>query len=832
MKFTSVRRNKSEKGNALALFGLAIASVTIIVGMVVAPIRNAYITPDNLQHGADAAARAASAEFKRNYVMATMVTAAQNALDSYNIQPQSWAVETCDSVAADNPGLLPAVDHLAALIAIEHANHPGKEVCTDPMRKLVRVSVTAAVEPDGLPATVEVLAEAASVDLVLAIDTSESMTYGWPSNPTSGDARNPVICNAADPTGVDGMPGNCFPFQDVKLAAQLLLNNMYFPYDRVSVVTFDKSAVMQLPLSSDYDTVSNAIRGLQVYEGNNNCPYTRADRPGDPSTYPALSDSDGYGIINPCRLFSGGSPDTYIGLDCPLFYGPTPLEDASQCTTTNIADGVALSGSILTGARPGALPVLVLLSDGAANAAHNQVGGQICPSDYNSYTWTGALCRDDDALLRHCSLVSDTDCTNATYPRGYPPYPYNTINVVDQTHYDADDRARDMFDIVSRNSALVFTVGMGDARKTDNGWDSNSPPVAPGETLLKYGAFGTTYDMSHDPNARIGQYYYGSDAASLSNAFLAVSNQLNTNLVPTPTPTLSPTPGGDTATPYPTGTMTSTVTPDLNTATMTPTETSTIAYTATATLDPCQATATPTPRRIDSIGQPASLPRGCPETSTPTATQSILTPTKTSTPTRTVTRTPTKTATPVTLTFTSLAVQDGWVLESSENSSVGGSLNSAANVFRLGDDAANRQYRAILSFNTAALPDNAVIRSAAIRIKYFSTIGANPFSSLGNLWAQIRQGSFNNNAALEIADFSALPSTTSIAGVFNGPVSNWYNAPLTAAGRAYLNRSGLTQFRLLFALDDNNNHVADYMNFYSGNYPGSQPQLVITYTVP
>jgi hypothetical protein len=586
---------------------------------------------------------------------------------------------------------------------------------------------------------------------------------------------------------------------------------------------------MQLPLSNDYDTVNNAIRGLQVYEGNNNCPYTRADRPGDPSTYPALSDSDGYGAINPCRLFSGGSPNTYIGLDCPLFYGPTPLEDASHCTTTNTADGVALAGSILTGARPDALPVLVLLSDGAANTAHNAGGGLICPSTYNSYTWSGGLCRDDDALLRHCSLVSDTDCMNATYPKG-ALYPHDTISIVDPTNYDPDDRARDMFDIVSRNSALVFTVGMGDARKTDNGWDSNNPPVAPGETLLKYGAFGTTYDMS-DPNARIGQYYYGSDAASLADAFLAVSNQLNTNLVPTPTPTVTPTPGGDTATP------TITVTPDLNTATMTPTETSTIANTVTATLDPCQATATvtPTPRRFDSIGQPASLPKGCPETPTPTQ-ASVLTPTrtptKTYTPTRTVTRTPTKTATPVTLTFTSLAVQDGWVLESSENSNVGGSLNSAANVFRLGDDAANRQYRAILSFNTVALPDNAVIRSAVIRIKYYSTIGANPFSSLGNLWAQIRQGPFNNNSALEIADFSAPPSTTSIAGVFNGPVSNWYNAPLTAAGRVYLNRSGLTQFRLLFALDDNNNHAADYMNFYSGNYPGSQPQLVITYVVP
>jgi hypothetical protein len=426
---------------------------------------------------------------------------------------------------------------------------------------------------------------------------------------------------------------------------------------------------------------------------------------------------------------------------------------------------------------------------------------------------------------------------DATYPKDGPgdPYPHNTINIVDQAHYDADDRARDMFDIVSRNSALIFTVGLGNARKTDNGWAPNG--VAPGETLLKYGAFGTTYDMSGDPNARKGQYFYGSDAAGLTNALLQVANQLNVNLAPTPTPTITPTPGGDTETPTITitpGAITATVTSTFTTTPTkikTPTPTRTVANTVTATLDPCQLTSTltPTPRPLESIGQPASLPKGCPSTSTPTVTR---TPAKTITPTRTMTRTPTKTATPVTLAFTSVAAQDGWVLESSENSNVGGSINSAGNTFRLGDDAANRQYRAILSFNTAALPDNAIIRSAVIRIKYFSTVGANPFSSLGNLWAQIRQGPFNNNSALETADFSAPPSTAGIAGVFNGPFSDWYNAPLTAAGRAYLNRTGLTQFRLLFALDDNNNHIADYMNFFSGNYTSGQPQLVITYAVP
>ncbi len=72
---------------------------------------------------------------------------------------------------------------------------------------------------------------------------------------------------------------------------------------------------------------------------------------------------------------------------------------------------------------------------------------------------------------------------------------------------------------------------------------------------------------------------------------------------------------------------------------------------------------------------------------------------------------------PVTATFKSVAANDGWVLESSETSGVGGTLDSAATTCRVGDDAADRQYRAILDFNTGSLPNDAVITGVALRIK-------------------------------------------------------------------------------------------------------------------
>lgn len=270
----------------------------------------------------------------------------------------------------------------------------------------------------------------------------------------------------------------------------------------------------------------------------------------------------------------------------------------------------------------------------------------------------------------------------------------------------------------------------------------------------------------------------------------------------TPSPTL-------TVTPTLTATASLTATVSL-TSTLTPTLTFTPTKTFTPTISP---TLTPT------------------LTITPTRT-----PTVTFTPTATFTRTPTKsptaTATSLSMTFKSSAAQDGWILESSESSTAGGTLNSSGGTFQLGDDASNRQYRAILSFNTAALPDNATIQSAVLKIKYSSFVGTNPFSVLGSLWAQIKKDTFNNNASLELADFNVAPSSATSAGSFSGPVNAWYSATLTSTGRANLNLTGLTQFRLRFATDDNNNHIADMIRFNSGNASANQPELVITYTIP
>jgi hypothetical protein len=189
-------------------------------------------------------------------------------------------------------------------------------------------------------------------------------------------------------------------------------------------------------------------------------------------------------------------------------------------------------------------------------------------------------------------------------------------------------------------------------------------------------------------------------------------------------------------------------------------------------------------------------------------------------------------AQPTSSAFKSIAANDGWILESSETSNTGGSMNSTASNLILGDDAANKQYRAILHFDTSSLPDNAVVTNMTLKIKQQGSVtGTSPFS-FGSLYVDMRNPAFGGNA-LELVDFNFAARKVKSA-VFNpNPVSGWYNARFNNGGKLYINRTGVSQLRLYFSADDNNNNVADFIRFYSGNASaGDRPKLLITYSMP
>ncbi|MBK9778901.1 MAG: right-handed parallel beta-helix repeat-containing protein [Anaerolineales bacterium] len=189
--------------------------------------------------------------------------------------------------------------------------------------------------------------------------------------------------------------------------------------------------------------------------------------------------------------------------------------------------------------------------------------------------------------------------------------------------------------------------------------------------------------------------------------------------------------------------------------------------------------------------------------------------------------------------FSSDGAQDGWILESKETSNKGGTLNSNAITFRVGDNAQDNQYRSILQFPTASLPDTAIITQAILTLQTEKIVGTNPFDTHRAMWVDLRQGAFGSFGplqigALQISDFQAPASLYNAGLILNNPVGGWYWTNLDVSAFPYINLKGGTQIRLGFQLDDDDDRRDDYLSFFSGNYGvnSARPQLTIKYYVP
>lgn len=190
--------------------------------------------------------------------------------------------------------------------------------------------------------------------------------------------------------------------------------------------------------------------------------------------------------------------------------------------------------------------------------------------------------------------------------------------------------------------------------------------------------------------------------------------------------------------------------------------------------------------------------------------------------------------------FRSIGSSDGWILESGENTDLGGRLDVSSVTLRLGDDASRRQYRSVLSFNTGGLPDNAVITSAVLTLtrKTVTSIDSDPLSTFGGLLVDVRKGYFGTVPGLQAYDFQGTAHINGLGPFAPPSVSRLYSISLLSAAFPRINvlgkSSGLTQLRLRFSIDDNNDSISNYISFFSGNAANAEdrPTLTISYYLP
>lgn len=106
------------------------------------------------------------------------------------------------------------------------------------------------------------------------------------------------------------------------------------------------------------------------------------------------------------------------------------------------------------------------------------------------------------------------------------------------------------------------------------------------------------------------------------------------------------------------------------------------------------------------------------------------------------------------------------------------------------------QYRGILSFNTANLPDTAIITKVTLKIRaYGALVGNNsPFTWGNGLRVDVCKGTFGTSALL-LTDFNFNNAANCklLAGTFgNTPVAGWYSVNLASTSRTKINLTGLT----------------------------------------
>jgi len=193
---------------------------------------------------------------------------------------------------------------------------------------------------------------------------------------------------------------------------------------------------------------------------------------------------------------------------------------------------------------------------------------------------------------------------------------------------------------------------------------------------------------------------------------------------------------------------------------------------------------------------------------------------------------------PGSMTFISIAAEDGFVSESAQGSGIGGTANSAtagSGGLRLGDHATNTQYKTFVSFDTSVLPYDAKVTNATLKLCRAIISGDNPFLWAGNsALVDIKGGSgFGGSTALSEGDFQAAADATNVATMSYPAASDaWSTGTLSSNGLQYVNLTGTTQLRVYMSIPTDNNNTNGFMGLWSRDSVTNWPVFVVDYMQP
>lgn len=429
-----------------------------------------------------------------------------------------------------------------------------------------------------------------------------------------------------DASGNCNTDNSCHPLLEAKEAAKALVGTLYQGYDNVGVVTFNTVAVpitgnVGLVNTIDIADINNSIDSIKLHAdapygklwpkwrvpGRFN-PFNPDDRDGDGTDTDSAAklgytctltpdrwddsitkfgwggapcdddgkldsfnmvddNTDGDGDPNTNPVYTQADTDAinnWLGNPAHDPDGAGPLSPSLSLASTCTGCGMRVASNLLKSyGRPGAVWVMVFLSDGFANASDTAAtSGGFVPASYTNGFCAGKItnvaadarfwpsfCVDRDISTRYCLDTASGTC---------PP---STSWVTNPSPlYSVEDYARDMADSAAMtvnhstdpldtkynpnepigNDIAIYTIGLG-AVTPDQSYLTTHPGYGTGEKLLRYmAAVGDDGDRVTDPckiagvditaRTSCGNYYFAPSGDQLLPIFEDIASRIYTRI--------------------------------------------------------------------------------------------------------------------------------------------------------------------------------------------------------------------------------------------------------------------------------------------------------------
>ncbi len=253
------------RGQVIVIFAVTLLAMLFFTGLAI-DAGSLYITYGQLRRAIDAAAVAAANDYKQegagNKVppINRMKAAALEVMKLHNLDSTTMDLNlyVCDSDGDDlrDASLQTSQPSFYNQCPDTGAGYDPRKLVWIDARQKAPLYFLFLLGFKSVPLRAQAIAEAAPIDLVIVIDTSESMASETSDYDPNAPSYDPSACNLSD---------TCEPLHSAKVAAKGLIDTLYDTYDHVGIVHYDVTA-KTLGMQTSLTDAKNAVDAIKVHD--------------------------------------------------------------------------------------------------------------------------------------------------------------------------------------------------------------------------------------------------------------------------------------------------------------------------------------------------------------------------------------------------------------------------------------------------------------------------------------------------------------------------------------------------------------------------------------